>query len=244
MALTVVTLLSVVAGALAGEFIPIGWLSRLAGLAFIAIGGFMLWSSRRGSSEKGEEEETSRIPPRTRRPLGLLAGSFGLLLVAEMGAKSQLSVVSITAKTGSPLSVFLGASLALAVVTLLGVLAGTAVTRIIPVRWVSRGAVLLFIVIGLLTLVGISEQGTLKIPTIVIPRRCSNRAWTSADRGAVLGSAMSLAISASVGHSFIAWVPQPLSVGRAKSPEIHKETGLRHVRDACLLGHYQYNSAP
>jgi putative Ca2+/H+ antiporter (TMEM165/GDT1 family) len=62
----------------------------------------------------------------------------------------------MTAKTGSPLSVFLGASLALALVTLLGVLAGKAVTRIVPLHWVSRGAALLFIVIGLVTLAGIS----------------------------------------------------------------------------------------
>ncbi len=115
----------------------------------------MLWSSRRGSPESDEEEETSRIPPRTRSPLGILAGSFGLLFVAEMGDKSQLAVVSMTAKTGSPLSVFVGASLALALVTLLGVLAGKAVTRIVPVHWVSRSAALLFIVIGLVTLAGI-----------------------------------------------------------------------------------------
>ncbi len=155
LALTAVTLMGVAAGALAGEFIPIGWLSRLAGLAFIVIGGFMLWSSRRGSSERGEEEETSQIPLRTRSALGVLGGSFGLLFVAEMGDKSQLAVVSMTAKTGSPLSVFLGASVALALVTLLGVLAGKAVTRIVPVHWVSRGAALLFIVIGIVTLAGI-----------------------------------------------------------------------------------------
>ena len=153
LALTVATLLGVAAGVLAGEVIPIGWLSRLAGLAFIAIGGFMLWSSRRGSTDKGEGKET--IPPQTRRPLGILAGTFGLLLLAEMGDKSQLAVVSMTAKTGSPLSVFLGASLALAVVTLLGVLAGKVVTRIIPMRLVSRSAALLFIIIGSLTLAGI-----------------------------------------------------------------------------------------
>ena len=155
LALTVATSLGVAAGVLAGEVIPMGWLSRLAGLAFIAIGGFMLWSSRRGPPERKEEKETSQIPPHTRRPLGILAVTFGLLLLAEMGDKSQLSVVSMTVKTGSPLSVFLGASLALTVVTLLGVLAGKVVTRIIPMRLVSRSAALLFIIIGSLTLAGI-----------------------------------------------------------------------------------------
>ena len=152
LALTVVTLLGVATAVLAGEFILIGWLTHIAGLAFVAIGGFMLWSGRRGSSEPGEEKETSWVPPQTRKPLGILAGSLGLLLVAETGDKSQPSVVSITVKTGSPLSVSLYASLALVVVTLLGLLVGKVVTRIIQARWVFRGAAVLFIVIGLLML--------------------------------------------------------------------------------------------
>lgn len=153
--LMTVTLVGVAAGAVMEEFIPMGWLSHLAGLSFIAIGGFMLWSSHLGSSEKGGGEEVGVTGSKARGPLGTLAVSFSLLLVAEMGDKSQLAVIGMTAKTGSPLSVFLGASAALALVTLLGVLAGKVVTRIIPVRWFSRGTALLFIVIGSLTLAGI-----------------------------------------------------------------------------------------
>ena len=155
LALMVVTLMGVAAGVLAGEFIPMEWLSRLAGVAFIAIGGFMLWSGRPRSSGENEDQEVSRIPPETRGSLGILVGSFGLLFVAEMGDKSQLAVVGMTAKTDSPLSVFVGAGLALALVTLLGVLAGKVITRIVPLLWVSRGAALSFIVIGLLSLVDI-----------------------------------------------------------------------------------------
>lgn len=153
----VVTLLGVAAGAVAGEFVPMEWLSRLAGLAFIIMGGFMLWSGRRGSSEESEDDQKdSQLPAETRSSLGILVGSFGLLCMAETGDKSQLAVVGMSAKTGSPLSVFVGAVLALVLVTFLGVLAGKVITRIVPVLWVSRGAALLFIVIGLLTLVGIS----------------------------------------------------------------------------------------
>jgi len=155
LALTLVTLLGVVAGTIAGELIPMGWLSRLAGLVFIAIGGFMLWSSRSRSSEQGDQEESRSMSTRNRTPLGALAITFGLLFLAEMGDKTQIAVVGMTAKTGSPLSVFLGASLGLALVTILAVLAGRVITRIVPLDWVSRGAALLFIVLGLLTLADI-----------------------------------------------------------------------------------------
>ena len=155
LALTIVTLIGVVAGAFIGELIPMAWLSRLAGIAFIAIGAFMLWSSRSAGPHKDEGQEASQPASGAASPLSMFAVSFGLLFAAEMGDKTQLAVLGMVVKSGSPLSVFVGASLALALLTLVAVLAGKAVTRIVPVHWVSRGAALLFIGIGVLTLVGL-----------------------------------------------------------------------------------------
>jgi putative Ca2+/H+ antiporter (TMEM165/GDT1 family) len=155
LALTAVTLAGVAAGSIIGTFIPLAWLARLAGLAFIAIGAFILWSSRPGTPDDRPGREGNRPPGWTARPLGTLAVTFGLLVVAEMGDKSQLAVVGLAAKSDSPLSVFVGASIALTLVTGLAVLTGTAVTRVVPAHWISRGAALLFILIGLLTLAGL-----------------------------------------------------------------------------------------
>lgn len=154
LALAMVTLVGVVAGAVAKEFIPLQWLSYLSGLAFIAIGALLLWSSRSEALEESEKEQTRGVGLQNRSPMGALAVTFGLLMIAEMGDKSQLAVVSMTVKSGSPFSVFLGASLALVVLTLLTVLAGQLVARLVPMRWISRGAALLFIVMGVLTLTG------------------------------------------------------------------------------------------
>jgi putative Ca2+/H+ antiporter (TMEM165/GDT1 family) len=60
----------------------------------------------------------------------------------------------MVARTKSPLAVFLGASLALSVVTLLGVLGGTLLLRYIPEEYVRRIAAVLFILIGLAMLFG------------------------------------------------------------------------------------------
>lgn len=80
----------------------------------------------------------------------LLVSTFGLLFLAELGDKTQLSVISLTAKYRTPWEVFLGASLAMATVTLLGVIFGEALTQIVPAAYLRKGSALLFILIGVL----------------------------------------------------------------------------------------------
>jgi putative Ca2+/H+ antiporter (TMEM165/GDT1 family) len=78
--------------------------------------------------------------------------AFTTLFIAEMGDKTQLAVFTLTADSKAPLAVFLGASLALVAVTLIGVLFGGAVTRVIPPNYLKLGAGFLFIGIGFYTL--------------------------------------------------------------------------------------------
>lgn len=154
LALTAVTSIGVGIGVVAGELIPMTWLLRLAGAAFVAIGGFLFWSSRHGPPSIDEEEEGADFRSRRRGHIGTLSLTFGLLFIAEMGDKSQLAVISMAAKSSNPLSVFAGASLALVLLTLLAVSVGSMVIRLIPAHWVSRGAAVLFISVGLLILGG------------------------------------------------------------------------------------------
>ena len=84
----------------------------------------------------------------------LLMTTFGLLFAAELGDKTQLAVISITARSGKPIPVFVGSVVALTLVTVLGVLVGGVVTRFVPIEWVSRGAGAAFIAIGALILLG------------------------------------------------------------------------------------------
>ena len=76
--------------------------------------------------------------------------TFGLVFLAELGDKTQLAALGLTAKSKNPLVVFLSASLALVVATLIGVLIGDALVRFIPEFWLKRGVALLFILVGLL----------------------------------------------------------------------------------------------
>ena len=80
--------------------------------------------------------------------------AFLTLFLAEIGDKTQLAVITMTAGTDSKLAVLLGASLALIVVTVLGVAFGGLLAQYVPREWLERIVAVAFIAIGVLMLVG------------------------------------------------------------------------------------------
>ena len=80
--------------------------------------------------------------------------SFGIMLLAELGDKTQLTILSLSGRYRSPWVVFAGAALAMVMATGLGVLIGNFLPSLIgekTVRYVSGG---LFISFGILVLAG------------------------------------------------------------------------------------------
>ena len=86
--------------------------------------------------------------------LRVLLTTFGIIFLAEMGDKTQLAAMTMSAQTKKPWAVFIGASLALAAVSALGVLVGGVIGEYVPLEWVKRVAALAFIIIGVLMLAG------------------------------------------------------------------------------------------
>jgi len=82
----------------------------------------------------------------------VLASTFGLIFLAELGDKTQLAAICLVGQTKRPLAVFCGAVLAMASVTLLGVVIGEALTRAVPKEYVEKTAAVGFIVVGILML--------------------------------------------------------------------------------------------
>jgi len=81
--------------------------------------------------------------------------SFGLILLAELGDKTQLAVLALATRTKSPWSVFLGAGAALLVSTALAVVLGSLLTRYLPAsatRIVHIAAGALMIAVGAWTI--------------------------------------------------------------------------------------------
>lgn len=79
--------------------------------------------------------------------------SFAIVFLAELGDKTQLAALAITGRTASPLAVFVGASVALVIVTAIGVGAGALLGKLLPERAVEIGSALLFIAVGVFLLV-------------------------------------------------------------------------------------------
>ncbi|WP_028115391.1 TMEM165/GDT1 family protein [Ferrimonas senticii] len=105
--------LAVIAGSLLANLLPIEWVSLLAALLFAWFG----ISSLRASAE--EEDEVSL----TRSSKSIALSAFMLLFLAELGDKTQLSVATLSA-TESVIGVWLGASAALLLTTVLAVVIG------------------------------------------------------------------------------------------------------------------------
>ena len=82
----------------------------------------------------------------------VLFTTLGIIFLAEMGDKTQLAAMTMAAQTKKPWAVFIGASIALAAVSALGVLVGSVLGNYIPLEWLKRVAALAFIVIGVLML--------------------------------------------------------------------------------------------
>jgi putative Ca2+/H+ antiporter (TMEM165/GDT1 family) len=80
--------------------------------------------------------------------------TFGTIFLAELGDKTQLVAIMMTSKTKLPLSVFVGASLALCLVTLVGVLLGEGLIALIPQNILKKVAALAFVAIGLWMFLG------------------------------------------------------------------------------------------
>ena len=78
--------------------------------------------------------------------------TFGTIFLAEMGDKTQLAAMTMTAQTKKPWTIFVAASLALACVSALGIVVGGALGEYLPLIWIKRTSAVAFIVIGVLIL--------------------------------------------------------------------------------------------
>jgi len=80
--------------------------------------------------------------------------AFGLVFLAELGDKTQLATLMLSAKGHSPLPVFIGAAAALVLVALISAIAGDALAHVLPLRMIHIGAGIAFVVIGVLLVCG------------------------------------------------------------------------------------------
>ena len=119
-----------------------------------AVGAVLLFrGSSRAAEHEAEEEREYEQKLASRQAGGLKAAaiSFGVLFAAEWGDLSQLFTAGLVVRTGEPISVFLGAWSALALVAGLAVLAGRALLRHVSLTVVRRVAGSLLVLLAMIT---------------------------------------------------------------------------------------------
>ena len=83
----------------------------------------------------------------------LFATVFGTIFLAELGDKTQLATLLFASKSpANLLTVFVGASLALIVTTIIGVAAGSVISQYVEPKLLSYAAGAGFVVVGIWTI--------------------------------------------------------------------------------------------
>ncbi|MEW2612303.1 TMEM165/GDT1 family protein [Streptomyces sp. NPDC047880] len=101
--------------------------------------------------KKGEDEEEIRKPEN--QSFWKVSGAgFMLILVAEFGDLTQIMTANLAARYDDPLSVGLGAVLALWTVAGLGIVGGKALMKKVPLRLITQIAALVMLALGLWSL--------------------------------------------------------------------------------------------
>jgi len=83
----------------------------------------------------------------------LFASTFAAVFVAELGDKTQLAALSLSAGNASKWTVFFASAGALVLSTAIAVAAGELVSRFVSPIWLRRVAGVIFLVLGVMFLV-------------------------------------------------------------------------------------------
>jgi putative Ca2+/H+ antiporter (TMEM165/GDT1 family) len=99
--------------------------------------------------QKGEDEADEVIrAPRDQSFWRVAGAGFMLILVAEFGDLTQIMTANLAARYDDPLSVAIGAVLALWAVAGLGIVGGRALMKRVPLRLITRIAAVLMAALG------------------------------------------------------------------------------------------------
>jgi putative Ca2+/H+ antiporter (TMEM165/GDT1 family) len=136
-AFAVLNLLAVLFGAAAAAWLP-GWLVALAVAILFAIFGI-------GALRYREEDEDGEIEEKPGH--GIFATTFLLIFLAEFGDKTQIAVAGLSS-TAAAGAIWLGATLALATTSLLGIVAGRRLLNRLPLLWIHRISGVFFLLLA------------------------------------------------------------------------------------------------
>ncbi|MBM0239215.1 TMEM165/GDT1 family protein [Micromonospora sp. ATA32] len=122
-----------------GATLPTGWISLIAGLAFLAFGA---WTLR---GDVLTEEERQKAERSTRSAILAVGVAFFL---AELGDKTMLATITLATKYGW-FGTWLGSTVGMVAADALAILVGRLLGRKLPEKTIRYGAAALFAICGL-----------------------------------------------------------------------------------------------
>ncbi len=134
-AVVCLNLLAVFVGGAVGRYLPASFVSLVAGFAFLAF----------AKTAMGESGDTGEKLCRTRYAFPTI---FGTYFLAELGDKTQLSALALSASGNAPWMIFAGATAGLFLSGVLGLLVGAFFGKRFSPAFFSRVSCLLFFVCG------------------------------------------------------------------------------------------------
>jgi len=136
-AFAILNLLAVLFGAAVAAWLP-GWLVALTVAILFAIFGISALRYR-------EEDEDGEIEEKPGH--GIFATTFLLIFLAEFGDKTQIAVAGLGSSSSAG-AIWLGATLALATTSLLGIVAGRRLLNYLPLLWIHRISGIFFLLLA------------------------------------------------------------------------------------------------
>jgi Ca2+/H+ antiporter, TMEM165/GDT1 family len=136
--------LAVAAGG-ALSLLPHHIVEACAAAAFLA-GAVLLWRQKEDKDED-DEEDTGRDGLRS-GVWPVFGTAFAVVFLAEFGDLTQFLTISLAARFHDPVSVGIGATLALWVAAAVAVTLGWRVLKLIPMHWLTRGAAMVMVVLA------------------------------------------------------------------------------------------------
>jgi len=138
-ATAVVHLVSVGIGYGLGAALPTGWISLVAGLAFLIFGGWTLRGDTLTDAERGKAARA------TGSAILAVGGAF---FMAELGDKTMLATITLATEHGW-VGTWIGSTAGMVAADALAILVGRLLGRHLPEKIIKYGAAVLFAIFGI-----------------------------------------------------------------------------------------------
>jgi Ca2+/H+ antiporter, TMEM165/GDT1 family len=145
--------IDVTAGRVLANLLPRRVLAALVAGLFVAGAVYLLASSFRTGHREGKgADRQDRHPLPSLRVAGI---SFAVVFLAEWGDITQVTTANLSARYGDPVTVFVGATLALWTVAALAVTVAARSLNVIPMAWVRRISAAILLGFGLYSAIAV-----------------------------------------------------------------------------------------